>query len=187
VRRKCRASSLMYHQRRGSPNVAARIACRVLGNRASMVADVRILRHYVRCLRMKARLREPEPDGQLAWAGRGAASVFVRAERPCIEGTERPNEPAQLGTAAAEGRERVLAINTGSNPRREDWRLGSCLATLGRGLQSCSVGPYADVRSSRCVTRSVEQNGANASHIWGSPAAMRRDSIFELGHNWATN
>src|SRR5437016_2125958 len=65
---------------------------------------------------MKARLREPEPDGQLAWAGRGAASVFVRAERTCIEGTERPNEPAQLGTAAAEGRERVLAINTGSNP-----------------------------------------------------------------------
>ena len=81
-----------------------------------MVADVRILLHYVRCLRMKARLREPEPDGQLAWAGRGAASVFVRAERPCIEWTERPNEPAQLGTAAAEGRERVLAINTGSNP-----------------------------------------------------------------------
>jgi len=48
----CRASSRMYQRRRGSKKVAARIACRVFGDRASMLAAVRIMRNYVRISRI---------------------------------------------------------------------------------------------------------------------------------------
>ena len=55
----------------GSPKVAARIDWRVFGNRASTVSDVRIIRYYVRYLRIHASIERgncsAETFAELRW------------------------------------------------------------------------------------------------------------------------
>src|SRR5439155_25281719 len=102
----------MYHQRRGSPNVAARIACRVLGNRASMVADVRILRHYVRCLRMKARLE------------RGTGAVAKAVGQPPLP-VPVVAAPAPYSASQCSRRAALRAARLGAESLRAAWKVKS--------------------------------------------------------------